>query len=77
VIVICGLTSRGVKLAQNPSNPPDAEHRVISFLYRNNNQATKDTIAQYVFGGDQTTCNIVLRKLKIAHVVAYDIGNEI
>jgi hypothetical protein len=55
----------------------DAEHRVLAFLYRNNNQATKDSVCQYVFGGDQAACNITLRKLKVAHVIAYDIGNEI
>jgi len=77
LIIIIGLTSRGVKIAQNPSNGNSPEYRVIAFLYKNNNQATKDTICQYVFGGDQTTCNVVLRKLKVAHIVAYDIGNEI
>lgn len=77
MIIIIGLTSRGVKIAQNPSNANSAEYRVLAFLYRNNNQATKDTICQYVFGGDQTTCNVVLGKLKQAHIVAYDVGNEL
>ena len=77
LIVIVGLTSRGVKIAQNPSNGNSAEYRVIAFLYRNNNQATKDTICQYVFGGDQASCNVVLGKLKQAHIVASDYEHEL
>ena len=77
MIVIVGLTSHGVKIAQNPSNGNSAEYRVLAFLYRNNNQATKDTICQYVFGGDQASCNVILGKLKQARVIAYDVGNEL
>jgi hypothetical protein len=77
IITIVGLTSRGTRVAQNPSNGNSAEYRVIAFLYRNNNQATKDSICQYVFGGDQASCNVILGKLKQAHIVAYDVGNEL
>ena len=77
MIIICGLTSKGVSLAKNPRNPRGDEFRVIHFLYNNNNAVSKDTICQYCFGGDTASCNIVLGKLKQAHIIAYDVGGEI
>ena len=77
MIRIWGLTHRGVAIGKNPSNPQDADHRVIHFLYNNNNTATQDTICQYCFGGDMIACNMTLKKLHQARVIAPDIGNEL
>jgi len=71
MIIIVGLTSTGVSIAKNPMNPQTEEYRVIHFLYNNNNQANRDTIARYVFGGDLFACNKVLKSLKQQHLIAY------
>lgn len=75
MIQIVGLTRMGTIIASNPHNPNDADHRVLAFLFKNNNQANKDTVCQYVFNGDQATCNVVLGGLKRQRLIAYDIGN--
>jgi hypothetical protein len=71
MIVIVGLTGTGVSVAKNPSNPQTDEYRVLHFLYDNNNQANRDTIARFIFGGDMFACNRILKSLKSQHLIAY------
>jgi hypothetical protein len=70
MLTVVGLTEKGNKVAANPANPRTPAFQVVSFLYKNNGQTSKDTLCRYLFGGDINATNRVLKDLKSSHLVA-------
>ena len=70
MLMVIGLTGKGVAVAKNPNNPKSPAFQVLAFLYKNNGQTSKDTLCRYMFNGDMNATNRVLKDLKASHLVA-------